>query len=194
VASQGQLSHQYGGEQDLPERAAKAGAHFSLIEENIAAGPSPLKIHDEWMHSQSHHDNLMNAKINRIGVALVPYKGGMYAVADYAQGVESQTNEQVEANVGKLVQERGLTLISDSAGARYYCGQEGNSCGGTGGEMKPKFLMRWQSAEIAKLPPQMEDAIKSGKFKQASVGACEPKGNDGGGPVFSGYRVAVLLY
>ena len=194
MASEGPISHRYGGEPDLPERAAKAGAHFSLIEENIAVGPSPLKIHEGWMHSQAHHDNLLNAQVNRIGVALVRAKGVLYAVADYAQGVESQTTAQVEANVGKVIQGRGLTLLSDAGGARYYCAQEGNSAGGTGGGIKPRFLMRWQSADITKLPPQLEEAIRSGQFKQASVGACEPKGSGSGGPVFSGYRVAVLLY
>ena len=194
MASEGPISHRYGGEEDLPERAAKAGAHFSLIEENIAVGPSPFKIHEGWMKSQAHHDNLLNGQINRIGVALVSAKGVLYAVADYAQGVEAQTTEQVEANVGKVIEGRGLTLLSDAAGARYYCAQEGNSAGGTGGGMKPRFLMRWQSADITKLPPELEKAIGSGQFKQASVGACDPKGNGGGGPVFSGYRVAVLLY
>jgi uncharacterized protein YkwD len=194
MASEGQISHRYGGEQDLPERAAKAGAHFSLIEENIAVGPSPAQIHDGWMHSKGHHDNLLNAQVNRIGVALVSAKGVLYAVADYAQGVQSQTTEQVEANVGKVIQGRGLTLVSDAAGARYYCAQEGNSAGGTGGAKKARFLMRWQSADITKLPPQLEEAIRSGQFKQASVGACDAKGSGAGGPVFSGYRVAVLLY
>jgi uncharacterized protein YkwD len=194
MASEGPISHRYGGEQDLPERAAKAGAHFSLIEENIAVGPSPAQIHNGWMHSLAHHDNLLNAQINRVGVALVSAKGVLYAVADYAQGVQSQTTEQVEANVGKVIQGRGLTLLSDGGGARYYCAQEGNSAGGTGGAKKARFLMRWQSAEITKLPPQLEEAIRSGQFKQASVGACDTKGSGSGGPTFSGYRVAVLLY
>lgn len=194
MVREGPISHRYGGEEDLPERAAKAGARFSLIEENIAVGPSPAQIHDGWMHSQGHHDNLLNAQINRIGVALVSAKGVLYAVADYAQGVDSQTREEVEASVGKVVAGRGVALTSDAVGARWYCAQEGNSAGGAGGAKKARFLMRWQSAEITKLPPELEKALGSGQFTEASVGACEPKVSGAGRPIFSGYRVAVLLY
>jgi uncharacterized protein YkwD len=41
MAAEGPISHRYEGEPDLSERAAQAGAHFSLIEENVAVGPDP---------------------------------------------------------------------------------------------------------------------------------------------------------
>ena len=192
---EGPISHRYGGEPDLPQRAAAAGAHFSLIEENIAIGNSPLQIHQGWMNSQGHHDNLLNPKIDRIGVALVPTNGVLYAVADYAQGVAQMSNSAVEASVAKIIQAKGLTLLADSAAARQYCAQGSSSDRGTGSGMRPRFLMRWQSADITNLPPQMAQALASGQFKQASVGACPLQSDSASGaPVFSGYRVAVLLY
>src|SRR5271163_4998597 len=60
MSQQSEISHRYTGEADLPERAASAGAHLSLIAENIAAGPTPGQIHGAWMQSKVHHDNLMN--------------------------------------------------------------------------------------------------------------------------------------
>jgi len=195
MAAEGPISHRYGGEPDLPQRAAAAGAHFSLIEENIAIGNSPLQIHQGWMNSQGHHDNLLNPKIDRIGVALVPTNGVLYAVADYAQGVAQMSNSAVEASVAKIIQAKGLTLLADSAAARQYCAQGSSSDRGTGSGMRPRFLMRWQSADITNLPPQMAQALASGQFKQASVGACPLQSDSASGaPVFSGYRVAVLLY
>jgi Cysteine-rich secretory protein family len=195
MAAEGPISHRYGGEPDVPERAASAGAHFSLIEENIAVADSAFHVHQSWMKSQAHHDNLLNPKIDRIGVALVPAHGVLYAVADYAQGVASMNAGDVEASVGKVVQGKGLTLLTDAAAARQYCAQESNSDKSAGAGMKPRFLMRWQSADITNLPPELAKALASGQFKQASVGACAPQGGGAaGGPVFSGYRVAVLLY
>jgi uncharacterized protein YkwD len=38
MVAEGAISHRYGGELDLSERASSAGAHFGLIEENIAVG------------------------------------------------------------------------------------------------------------------------------------------------------------
>jgi hypothetical protein len=194
MAAEGPIAHRYNGEDDLPQRAAKAGAHFSLIEENVAVGDTAFHVHQGWMKSQAHHDNLLNPKIDRIGVALVPSKGVLYAVADYAVGVTAMNPEDVEAGVGKVLQEKGVTLIADHAAARAYCAQEATSDKSAPDAMKPKFLMRWQSADITNLPPQLAQQLASGQFKQGSVGACAPQGDNAGGPVFSGYRVAVLLY
>ena len=87
MAAEGPISHRYGGEPDLTERAGQAGAHFSLIEENVAIGPSPAAIHDEWMHSPGHRTNLLNPQVDRVGMAVVASRGVLYAVADYAKAV-----------------------------------------------------------------------------------------------------------
>jgi len=194
MAAEGPISHRYGGEPDLAQRAASAGAHFSLIEENIAIADSPLHVHQSWMKSPAHHDNLLNPQIDRIGLALIPAHDVLYAVADYAQGVASMNAADVEARVSKVMADKGMTLLPDTSAARQYCAQEATSDKDQTKGMKPRFLMRWQSADITNLPPQMAQALASGQFKQASVGACAPQGNGSGAPVFSGYRVAVLLY
>jgi hypothetical protein len=193
MAAEGEIEHRYNGEADLPERAAKAGAHFSLIEENIAMADTAFHVHQSWMKSQAHHDNLLNPNINRIGVALVPAHGELYAVADYAQGVESKSTADVEASVGTVLTGLGLRLKTDGANdARAYCVSDQE---GAAKHIFARFLMRWQSQDVTKLPPEMEQRIASGVFHEAAVGACTPQGAAGSGePVFSGYRVAVLLY
>lgn len=195
MAGQKEISHRYEGEADLPERAAKAGARFSVIAENIAGGTSPGQVHGAWMQSQVHHDNLMNANIDHIGVALVRAHGTLYAVADFTKSVASLNPEQVEATVSKLIAAKGLTLMPDASGARRYCAlNDGESSENLG--LKARSLMRWQSSDASTLPPQLEQQLASGQFKQAAVGACEAKGSGSvaGGPVFSGFRVAVLLF
>ncbi len=200
MAQEGPIAHRYGGEPGLPERAATAGARFSLIEENIAVGQSPEQIHDGWMRSPGHHDNLLNPKIDRIGVALVPARGVLYAVADYSQSVAALTPAEVESKVAAAVALRGVTLLSGQAaqqavdGARRFCAlDEGKSAATLG--LKASFLMRWQSPEIAKLPPELAQALASGQYTQAAVGACDPKGPaDTPQTAFTAYRVAVLLY
>ncbi len=195
MAQVGTISHRYEGEADLAERAAAAGAHFSMIEENVAMGPSAEQIHDGWMHSPGHHDNLLNPKVDRIGLALVPAHGVLFAVADYAKGVAAMTPADVEAKVGAAVTQHGVALVAGGAGvdgARKYCAlEDGKSAAGLG--LKAHFFMKWQSAEIAKLPPELEKALASGQYTQAAVGSCDAKGGSGGA-AFSTYRVAVLLF
>jgi hypothetical protein len=191
MAQEGELSHRYGGEQDLAQRAAGAGARFSMIEENIAVGDTPFHVHQEWMKSQAHHDNLLNAKIDRIGVAVVPAHGVLYVVADYATGVAQASGQDIEGEIGKLLQSKGLKLKADGAAdARTYCASEEQA---SQKKIYARFLMRWQSSDVTKLPPQLEQRIASGVFQEAAVGSCPAQGENGA-PVFSGYRIAVLLY
>jgi len=194
MAQVGTISHRYDGEADLAERAATAGAHFSLIEENVAMGPSPEQIHDGWMHSPGHHDNLLSPKVDRIGLALVPAHGVLFAVADYAKGVEALTPADVETKVGAAVAQHGMALVAGAGvdGARKYCAlDEGKSAAGLG--LKARFFMKWQSADVAQFPPELEKALASGQYTQAAVGACDAKGSTAGA-AFSAYRVAVLLF
>jgi len=199
MAAAGSISHQYPGEADLAKRAADAGAQFSLIEENVAEGSTAAQIHDGWMHSQGHHDNLLNPAIDRIGVAVVPVRGVLYVVADYAKLAPSLTLAQVESQVSGVLKRHGLTMIDDPAAARRYCAPDADglpSSTNTGSANEtPRFGMRWQTTDLSVLPQQLEEKIAGRAFHRAAVGACEPHAsNSGDRSSFSSFRVAVLLY
>jgi hypothetical protein len=190
MVAEGELSHRYGGEPDLTERAAAGGAHFSLIEENIALGPYPSEIHQGWLHSPGHRRNLLNPEVDRVGIAVIQARGDMFAVADYAQGVAVLSSSQVEAQVAALVHMSGIAVRRDPHDARLACMEDrGFPPGVTDG--KPTFVMRWQGADLEHLPQELVERLGSGHYQSAAVGACPPQGNGSG---FTAYRLAVLLY
>ena len=190
MVAEGPLSHRYGGEPDLTARAADAGAHFSLIEENIAVGPYPGSIHQSWMESPGHRDNLLNADIDRVGIAVIAARGVLFAVADYARGVAVLSQSQVEAHVGSLVRAHGVSLLRDNADARAACRLDKGLPPGDGAN-QPAFVMRWQDANLDQLPPRLVESLASGRYRRAAVGSCPPRGAEGS---FTVYRIAVLLY
>jgi hypothetical protein len=189
MIAEGHIAHRYGDELNVDARAAQAGAHFSLIEENIAIGSTPAAIHQEWMNSPEHRDNLLNPQVNRVGVAVLPGRGILYAVADYAHTVPVLKPEEVEARIGSLIVGYGLTILADPGEARTACAADHGMPPGTGPQ--PMFVMRWQGADLSVLPQSLVNRLKTGQFKRASVGSC-PTGQVEGG--FTAYRVAVLLY
>ncbi|MGA8727885.1 MAG: CAP domain-containing protein [Terracidiphilus sp.] len=190
MAAEGPLAHRYGGEPDLSERASQAGAHFSLIEENIALAPTPAEIHDGWMHSPGHRSNLLNPEVDRVGIAVVASRGELYAVADYARGVRILSPAQVEAQVAALIQPSGVTILRDPGEARAACVLNHGLPASHGGQ-PAQFVMRWQGADLSRLPQLLVEKLASGQYRQASVGSCSARGGEG---VFSAYRLAVLLY
>jgi hypothetical protein len=187
MAAEGAISHRFGSEPDVSERAQKAGAHFSLIEENVAIAPTPASIHSAWMHSAGHRTNLLNPAVDRVGVAVVAGRSGLYAVADYERAVPVLSQAQIEASIAKLLRDSGVTLRGDSADARAICADDGNTIRGK----KPGFRMLWVGADLNRLPLQLTDRIASGRYSEAAVGSCPARDLQGS---FTAYRVAVLLY
>lgn len=190
MVQEGPIAHRYGGEPDLTERTSAAGAHFSLIEENIAVGSYAAQIHDGWMHSPGHRTNLLNPQVDRVGIAVIEVHGGMYAVADYSRGVSVLSAEQVESRVGELLHMSGIAMRRDDHDARLACRVDhGFPSGMTGSQ--PMFVMRWQGADLDHLPQDLVDRLGSGRYRSAEVGACQPRSAQEG---FTVYRLAVLLY
>ncbi len=190
MAQEGPIAHRYGGEPDLSGRAAQAGAHFSVIEENVAVGPSADAIHEEWMHSPGHRQNLLSPDVDRVGVAVVAARGVLYAVADYSRAVQQLSAPQAEAKVAALIRVSGVTILRDSTLAREACAEDEGVPRGGGG-LPVRFVMRWQAADLTRLPQALVDKLASGSYREAAVGSC-PAQVAGG--AFAAYRVAVLLY
>ncbi len=190
MAAEGPIAHRYGGEPGLAERASQAGAHFSLIEENIAIGSSPEAIHKEWIHSPDHYTNLMNPKVDGIGVALVPKRGVLYAVSDFVREVPVLSQSEIESEIAHLIRVAGLTINPDPAQARAACPLSRGlppSFSGT----PPSLVIRWENSNLTRLPKQLVDQLETGGFHRAAVGSCAPKNAN---PGFASYRLAVLLY
>jgi hypothetical protein len=187
MAVEGPISHRYAGELDLSERAGQAGAHFRLIEENIAVGPSAANIHTGWMNSPPHRANLLSPNIDRVGIAVVGRGELIFAVADYSGAVPVLTPAQVEANFAEMLRAKGLIILKDPSQARAYCASSGR----LKGLDVPGFLMRWQNSDVTQMPPDLAAKVASGQYRQAAVGSCPAQDVEG---AFTVYRVAVLLY
>ena len=190
MAAEGPISHQYGGELDVGGRAGQAGAHFSLIEENVAVASNLALVHRGWMESPGHRANLLNPKVDRVGVAVVARGDMLYAVADYEKAVPVLAPAEVEAAVGGLIRAYSISLLANHSGARATCALERGLPRSLSGP-QPEFVMRWQDADLTHLPRTLTDRLVSGDYRSASVGSCPPQAVEG---AFTVYRVAVLLY
>ncbi|HUV69152.1 MAG TPA: CAP domain-containing protein [Terracidiphilus sp.] len=190
MVAEGPIAHRYGGELDLSSRAGQAGAHFGLIEENVAVGPTASMIHDEWMNSPGHRSNLLNPEVDHVGIAVVAARGVLYSVADYSRAVQSLSASQVEAHVAALIRVSGVSIVGDPSQARAACAMDQGVPRSSAG-LRPGFIMRWQSSELDRLPQALVDRLGSGQYSRAAVGSCRARGAEGS---FTVYRVAVLLY
>ncbi len=196
MANHGDISHEFPGEPDLAARAASAGAHFSLITENVAEGPDPGILHQMWMESEGHRENLLDPNVNAVGISIVTRDHQLYAVEDFASTVEVLSIDQQESAVAGLVEATGIKVANRLAAeaaetairaARQTCAM---TTGYAAGARKPWFVMRYTASTLTELPGTLKSRIGSGQYHQAAVGACSPPETS----PFTAYNIAVLLY
>jgi uncharacterized protein YkwD len=180
------ISHQFDGEPELAERAANTGAHFSLIAENVGEAPTSPIIHELWMHSPHHRENLLDPNVDSIGIAIVSRNNQLYAVEDFARTVQILTINQQEHAVAGVLKQTGLRVAETTEDARQTCIMST----GYAGSRQPWFVMRYTAASLNEIPSQLKSRLSTGKYHQAVVGACTPSNKT----PFTAYNIAVLLY
>lgn len=186
MSAEGYLMHQYPGEGNVGQRAAEAGAHFQAIAENIATGYSAQQIEQEWMHSTPHRRNILDPQMNALGVGIVARGGVLYAVEDFARASEAFSPKQVENRIGKLLRKDGVNPSAPREAAAQACASDnGYPKGGTG-----KLVVRFDTGDLSRLPGQVAQLARSGRYTKASVAACSG-GRQGN---FTTYKVAIVLY
>lgn len=185
MATEEQIAHRFEGELEVAERAAQAGARFSLIGENVTAGDTLAEIHGNWMDFPEDRANLLNPEADSVGVAVVSSDGVIYAVAYYAHAVQVLSQAQVEAVIAGLLRAKGLAIVNEAMYARLYCAD------GTNRMSQSSYSFLWQSADLTQLPRPLIDVLTSGHFRKAAVGNCPT--HDAIEP-YTAYRVAVMLY
>ena len=67
-----------------------AGVPFSEISENVAEAPSVVQIHDMWMHSEHHRENLLDPNIDSAGISVVVRGRELYAVGSHTNSAGCQ--------------------------------------------------------------------------------------------------------
>jgi uncharacterized protein YkwD len=190
MAAHGDISHQFPGEPELSERGARAGAHFSIITENVAESPDASKLHDLWMHSPGHRQNLLDPAVDSVGISVVYSNHEAFAVEDFANTVETLSLNEQESTVSTLLTQYGMKIASSNMVSLEEARETCTMSTGYAGHRQPWFVMRYTADRLTRLPTELQDKLHSGRYHQAVVGACS---DPSGGP-FTSYNIAVLLY
>ncbi len=187
MAERESISHQYAGEPELMARGQDAGARFSMISENVAVAPSALVIQDAWMNSPMHRENLLDPRVDSVGIRVVAKGDSLYAVEDFDRSVTNLSLEQQEGAVAQLLQTKSsVAILPTTKDARRTCSMES----GYAGNRMPWFVMRYTVDDLTKIPAMLEQRLATGSYNAAVVGACPAEGVRH----FSAYSIAVLLY
>ncbi|MEO6909474.1 MAG: CAP domain-containing protein [Edaphobacter sp.] len=190
MAAHRSISHQFPGEPQLSDRGANAGARFSLITENVAQAPLSIMIHDLWMNSKGHRENLLDPNVDTVGISVVERDGEYYAVEDFANLVRPLSFNAQESAVAGLLAKSGMQIANGTVMSEQDARQTCSMSTGYVGSHPPRYIMRYTASNVTELPTQLQSRLNSGKYRQAVVSACA----EGNSSPFTSYNIAVLLY
>jgi hypothetical protein len=137
------------------------------------------------MHSPPHRANLLDPRLDAVGIAVVERDGELFAVEDFARTVQALTQRQQEQQVARVLAGQGLDVRPDPSIARSYCGDAPVRV-----RPLPRLIMNYTTTDLGQLPRPVKERIASGHVRTAAVGACRPD-NDSG---FAAYHIVLLLY
>jgi uncharacterized protein YkwD len=185
LADHDALSHRFDGEADLQTRLRMAGASFRLVAENVAEAPDVSTLHVAWMNSAPHRANILDPQVDSIGIAIERRGDEYYATQDFAATVSPMTREEQEVQVARLLQATGLNLLNNGEDARRSCDQNRAAF-----NAQPAAIARFETSDLNHLPNDLSTMVSSGRFRHATVGACELNTAS----PFARFRLTVLLY
>ena len=182
----GPSAHQYPGEPDLITRAAAVGVHFDTVSENVAKGVSSVReLNEGWMASAHHRANILDPRVNAIGVGIVRFDGLLYVAEDFARTNPVLTQPDAEQRVIELLSGRKVPASVTSA-AREACARDLST------SPNATFVMHWTSPAMSQLPDELLDRLAHRPVHSAAVGACAASPEEDRG--FTTAHIAVLLY
>jgi uncharacterized protein YkwD len=185
MAQRNVLSHQLPGEPQVQDRATKAGARFTTIAENIAVAPNSATIHSAWMQSPHHRENILDPELNGVGIGVVKGSDGLFAVQDFSQAVANLNFKQQEQQLIANLNVHGMPAARATNDARKTCEMDRGFSGA-----RPVSVARFETADLTKLPFDLEQKLRSGRYHSAAVGACEGSSSSG----FTHFKLVVELF
>lgn len=99
LAEHKQLTHDFPGEPPLMQRMGSTGLRLDRSGENIGFDSSIAAVHQDFMHSPPHRENILNPAYNTVGIGIV-HRGKMfYVTEDFARVLPDMTEAQAQAAV-----------------------------------------------------------------------------------------------
>jgi len=198
MASEDILSHNFPKYKQLAQRMVEMNLFFSNAGENIAFSDTypPDLIHEAFVNSPSHYENLIDKKFKHCGIAILETDRGFYITQEFAEIIfpvsEKTALEKLNASVGKenLFKDKEITeKLNHEYGKILKSLSKKILLSGTIGEV-PKSLKRFSiltilSNKIEDIVLNIKNSNKDKKFSSYSIGITFGRSEEYPGGVFA---------
>lgn len=189
-----ELGHVLKGEPSVADRLAAAGIHFNRSGENVGYDTDFNDLHQSWMNSPPHRDNILSPDYNVVGIGVGRTDDGLwYGTQDFAHGLPQRTAAQADDLVARsfedLRKKEGrppLERVTDAQVKAVACrmARTGKLDARAASELpNVSEALVYNNAFPEQLPEGARKPARSNGLSRFSVGACfaqDAPGNPGG--------------
>jgi len=179
LAENGKLSHQFPGENSLPERLGATGARFTISAENVARTEFVEDVHPALMASSGHRANILNTAYNAVGIGIVEEKGKIYVTQDFIFLVPAYSESQFKSafaeafNVAR--KSKGIRPLEAHEDADFHalaCTTDGNAVKLSEKLFGVSAIVVFTSSDPHHLPPEINPRVANPAFHRMNYGVC----------------------
>ncbi len=105
MSQEGRLSHQFDGEPALLDRLNRRSVRLDSASENVVYDVTPEGAHEAFDKSMPHHNNMLNAGYDGVGIAVINRNGILYVVEDFAHRMSDQDDSATAARIAQSFDE-----------------------------------------------------------------------------------------
>jgi uncharacterized protein YkwD len=178
-----ELSHQFAGEEALPQRLAlTTKLQLDQEGENVALDYDAEHGHEHLMLSSPHRANLLNPAYNVVGLGVVRSGDRLYIVQDFGHALPSYSTDEVKEKIAAAVAQvrrsahaRDLPRHDALEADEYACSMAHADKLGTDPVVrlaKQFTVLTYTTLHPETLPSGTTRALTSRSLRSFSVGAC----------------------
>jgi hypothetical protein len=202
MADRETLGHVLHGEPGVAERLAATGLRFNRSGENVGYNSDFHGLHNAFMNSPQHRENILSPDYTAIGVGLVLGADGIYwATQDFAHPVARPSASDAAEEAAHSVQVLRRKVMGTPIERVSLPSLEQLACKmGNSGKLDPRQVMRlpdvryaitYNNSQPEQLPASAQDAARQKSVTKFAVGACESAGKSNPGGT---YYVVMAFY
>ena len=179
LAENGKLSHQFPGENSLPERLGETGVRFTVSAENVARTEFVEDVHPALMASAGHRANILNTAYNAVGIGVVEEGGKIHVTQDFIFLVPAYSESQFKSAFAEAFNQarkskgfRPLEAREDAALHELACATNGNAMKLSDKLFGVSAVVVFTSSDPHHLPREMNPHVANGDFHRMNYGVC----------------------
>jgi uncharacterized protein YkwD len=182
MAARQQLSHQFPDEAALSDRlTADCTLRLDAMAENVAYGMNAAGVHDGFMHSPHHRENLLHAAYNVAGIGVVRRGSTLYVVEDFGHSLPAFSPAAIDLIAQSVQESRAHSKLprlerkDGSAAQSEACALAQANALRAPAPAQPgqvRYIVRYTSLDPQNLPSPAAKASADPNLHAFAVGAC----------------------